>query len=632
MSKAGLRVAIKLVNEKVKAFTRRLSYIALISSAAMLLLLNLIGLFKKVYFFDTALIVTLVWGIPIYWKAIEGFFHKRIEADVLVTIAAIASIAGIGHYLAAGEVILIMLIGEALETYAVNKTMVNIEEILALSPKKARIRRGNREEEIPVEEIKEGDLVVVKPGERIPVDGVITLGSASINQAPITGESLPLNKCIGDEVYAGSLVELGMLEIKATKVGKDTTLAKVVELTKMAQERKGHIQRIADKVSKYFVIVVLCIFVAVLILTRDPLRAAVVLIIACPCALVLATPTAVVAAIGNAAKRGILIKGGEYIETLEKVDALVFDKTGTVTIGEPQVTDILGFNAPQQEVLALAGLAERFSEHALAKAITKKIEELNIKIDDEPDKFSAIPGLGVIAIQQNKEIIVGNKKLVRGKGVEITREIEEQWDILESQGKTVVAVVCNSKILGLIGVADVVRPSAEDAFRRLGSLGFKKIIMLTGDNLRAARRIASQLGITDLKAELLPEDKISAIDELKRLGYRVLMVGDGINDAPALAMSDVGAAMGAAGTDVAIEASDIVFMSNDLANIERVIRLSRKTLKIIRQNIIYFALIFNGIGIAMGALGLLSPLVAAILHQFSSLFVVVNSLRLLRYN
>ncbi|MBS7646042.1 cation-translocating P-type ATPase [Candidatus Bathyarchaeota archaeon] len=618
--------------DKRKTVPGRLFHVVLISSAAILLLLNLTGLFKKIYFFDTALIVTLIWGIPIYWKAIEGFFHKKIEAEVLVAIAAIASIAGIGHYLAAGEVILIMLLGETLETYAVNKTMINIEEIIALSPKRARVRRGSREEEIPIGDIREGDLIIVKPGERIPVDGIVAFGSASVNQAPITGGPLPVARYRGEEDYAGSVVELGVLEIKATKVGKDTTLAKVVELTKMAQERKGHTQRIADRVSRYFVIIVLSIFVAVLILTRNPLRASTVLIIACPCALVLATPTAVVAAIGNAAKRGILIKGGEYIEALEKVDALVFDKTGTVTIGEPHVTDILGFNADQREVLALAGLAERFSEHALAKAIIKKTKELNIEINDEPDKFTAIPGLGVTVIQKNREIVVGNKKLIEIKGIKMTPDVEKQWDVLESQGKTVVAVTCNSKILGLIGITDVLRPSAEDAFHRLRSLGFRKMVMLTGDNLRAAKRIAAQLGIADLKAELLPEDKISAIDELKRMGFKILMVGDGINDAPALAMSDVGAAMGAAGTDVAIEASDVVFMSNDLANIEKVIKLSRKTLKIIRQNIVYFALIFNGVGIAMGALGFLTPLIAAVLHQFSSLFVVLNSLRLLRYD
>jgi len=605
-------------------------YIGLVSFAGVLLLLNLTGILVKVYLIDTALIVTLLWGIPIYWKAIDGFFHKKIEAEVLVTVAAIASVAGTGLYLVAGEVILIMLIGEALEAYAVDKTRTGLKEIVALSPKRARIRRGDTEFEVPVEEVRKGDLVIVKSGERIPVDGLVRSGIASVNQGPITGESIPMDKTKGAEVYTGSLLELGMLEIETSKVGEDTTLARVIQLTEAAQEEKGNIQRLADKAASYFVVTALAIFVVVLLLTMDPLRASSVIIIACPCALVLATPTAVVAAVGNAAKHGILIKGGIYLESLGRVNALVIDKTGTVTVGEPHVTDVLGFGRSQDDVVALAAVCERFSEHALATAIIEHAQKSQVQIG-EPEEFKVLPGLGVVARKGSQHMVVGNRKLMAETHIEPRPDTEEAWDRLEMEGKTPVGVAVEGELVGLIGVADVLRQDAKDAFARLSKLKLQKTVMLTGDNPSAAKRIAEQLGLSDVRAQLLPEDKISAIRELKKLGFSTIMVGDGINDAPALAMADVGIAMGAAGADTAVEASNVVLMSNDLMNIDRVIRLGRRTLRTIRQNIIYFALLYNGVGILLGSLGLITPLVAAVAHQFSSLFVILNSLRLLRY-
>ena len=574
-----------------------------------------------------ALIAALAGGIPIIIVGVSALLHRDLDVDFLASIAIIAALI-IGQYLAAAVVVLMLSGGAILEDYTARRTSRAIEKLVESAPKIARVRRNGDIVEVPIEEVKEQETVLVKPGEKIPVDGTVISGHASVDQGPITGESIAVEKAQGSQVLTGTIVELGALEIKVTKVGEDTTFARIINLIREGQENRASVEKIADRYARYFGPAILAIAVVVFVLTQNVVVAVSTLVIACPCALTLATPTAVVASIGNAAKKGILIRGGAALETTGKVDAVVLDKTGTLTLGNPKVMDVMSFGGKTEaEVVELAAVAEKFSEHPLSEAIVEKAHELGITIAD-PTDFEVLVGHGVKSHLLNLEILVGNDKLLKSFGIELTAQTEHFLKGQEILGRTSVFVCENRSIKGIISIADVPREGVAQSINNLRNAGIKRVVMLTGDRRATANSIADQAGITEVESDLLPEQKVDYIKRLKEEGFKVVMVGDGINDAPALATAHVGVAMGKIGTDVAIETADIVLMSDDLGKVSKLISLGKKTSSMIRQNI-FLAMMVNILGIVFAVHGDINPIVAAAIHEGNALFVVINSARLL---
>ena len=547
------------------------------------------------------------------------------------------------YYEVAGLLIVFILLGRMLEALAKGRTSESIRKLLALQPRTALVVRDGKEQEVPVEEVVVGDTVIVKPGGNVPVDGVVLEGSSSVDQSLLTGESIPVEKNVGDEVIGGTMNKSGWLKFKAVRVGSDTALAQIVRLVEEAQGSKAPVQRLADTVSAYFVPTVLGIGLVTFLawyLSGSALSFSLtafiaVIIIACPCALGLATPTAVIVGTGKGAENGILIRDAATLEKACQVDTVVFDKTGTLTRGKPEVTDIIPVSNPHSadEILRLAAAAERRSEHHLSEAIVAKAEERKLAIP-EIDSFTAIAGKGVEAKYNGTTILVGNRKLFSDKSVDTTA-VEERIVRLEGAGKTVVLVGIEGKIIGMIAIADTAKPSAVETVAWLKRQG-KQVVMITGDNRRAAESIAHSLGIDRVLAEVLPEDKANEIKRLQEKGEKVAMVGDGINDAPALVQADVGIAIGS-GTDIAIESGGIVLVKDDLRDVARTLDLSCYTMRKIRQNL-FWAFFYNviSIPIAAGVLYpfygfLLNPIIAGAAMAFSSVSVVTNSLSMRRY-
>ncbi|MCL4537792.1 MAG: cation-translocating P-type ATPase, partial [Nitrospirae bacterium] len=488
---------------------------------------------------------------------------------------------------------------------------------------------GDAEVEIPVEEVKKGNIVVVKPGEKIPVEGVIISGRGSINQAPITGESIPVEKKEGDVVYAATINQLGVLFIKVTHTGQDTTYARIIKLVEEAESSKAPVQKIADKFAAYFTPAILAIAILTFLITWKITNAIAVIVVACPCTVAIATPLAVVASMGRAAKKGIIIKGGRYLEALAKVDTIVMDKTGTVTMGDPVVTDIEGFvDHDDKEIISCAAAVERYSEHPLAKAIIKKAAEIGAAVP-EPEEYRVVPGMGIEATVNGKRIILGSRDMLRNKNIVPSEGVEKYILEKEEEGKTALLLSHDGIVCGVISVADIIREGSIEAISSLKKLGFDEPIMLTGDNPRTANAIASSLGIKNVMAQLLPEEKVNKIKELISIGRSVLMVGDGINDAPALAQAHVGIAMGAVGSDAAIEASDVALMRDEWKQIPDAVMIGRKTFSIIKQNLA-LGIVFNLVGITLASTGILSPAMAAVAHVMPDVLVFLNSSRLLK--
>ncbi|UCG84711.1 MAG: cadmium-translocating P-type ATPase [Dehalococcoidia bacterium] len=547
------------------------------------------------------------------------------------------------YFEVAGLLIVFILLGRMLEAVAKGRTSASIRKLLELQPKTALVVRDDVEQEIPVEEVLVGDAIVVKPGGSIPVDGVVVEGSSSVDQSLLTGESIPVEKSVDDDVFGGTINTSGWLKFRATKVGADTALAQIIRLVEEAQGSKAPVQRLADRVAAYFVPAVLAIGLVTLLtwyLSGSGIILGVtafiaVIIIACPCALGLATPTAVIVGTGLGAENGILIRDAETLERACKVDTIVFDKTGTLTKGRPEVTDIIPVSNPRtsEEVLTLAAAAEKRSEHHLSEAIVSRAEESDITIP-EVENFSAIPGKGVEARYNGTAVLVANRKLIEERGIDIS-PAEERVAELENEGKTVVLVATDGTIAGIIGISDTAKDFAADTVSWLKRQG-RNVIMITGDNLRSAENIAHSLGIEHVLAEVLPEDKAAEIKKLQEQGHTVAMVGDGINDAPALVQADVGIAIGS-GTDVAIESGGIVLVKDDLRDVARTFDLSCYTMRKIKQNL-FWAFFYNSIGIPIAAgilypfTGfLLNPIIAGIAMAFSSVSVVSNSLSMRRY-
>ena len=593
----------------------------------LLMLVYATGLVRQVLGFDIAMIAAIIGGLPIVIGAIRGLFRKDLNVGGLVSVAVIATLI-VGEYLAGAIVVFIMLLGELLENITVAKTGNAIRRLMDLKPKTARVRRDGQEVELPIEQVAPGDIVLVKPGERIPVDGVVLSGQASVDQSALTGESIPVEITKGSDVYEGTFNQLGALEIQTTEAGEGTTLSHIIALVKEAQASKAPVQRVADKFAKYFTPGIIVVCAITWLVTQDVLRAVTVLIIACPCALVLATPTAVIAAIGNAARRGILVKGGLALEAAGRIKAVVFDKTGTLTYGKPEVSEVKSFGAlDEKELVRQAAIAEKFSEHPLARAVLRKAEELEVGIPD-PSSFEAVPGHGVVASEGKTKIILGNRSMLASHHVKMPSGSEAYLADKESSGESCLLLATDGQLSGILSVSDVIREEARQTVGALKSMGMATH-MLTGDNPRTAQAIASLAGIDDFAAEQLPQDKVEAVKRIRQQ-HKVAVVGDGVNDAPALAVADVGIAMGSIGSDAAIEAADVALLSDNLDQIPYVIALGAKMISTIRMNIFAFALAFNLIAMFLGAMGWVGPVMGAVLHNVGSVFVVGNSALLIR--
>jgi len=538
------------------------------------------------------------------------------------------------YYETSAILITLILLGKVLETRAKGRTSEAIKTLMSLQAKTALVIRNEQEIILPIEQVLVGDIIIVKPGEKIPVDGRIVEGFSSIDESMLTGESIPVEKISGDSVVGATINKNGRLRIQATQVGEETVLAQIIKVVEDAQGSKAPIQRIADRISAVFVPIVIGIAVVTFLVwffwlsphlfARSLENAIAVLVIACPCALGLATPTSIMAGSGRAAEYGILFKGGEHLEATQLINVVLLDKTGTLTHGKPILTDVLPSSMERTEFLRLASSAEQGSEHPLAAAIVAGAKAEGIHLH-ELDSFEALPGFGILAKVENKEIWIGTRHLMLSKGIEL-KDLQVML-ALEESGKTAMLVAIDHEFAGILAVADTVKSSSHEAVKRLEELGIK-VMMITGDNSRTAKAIANQVGIEEVLAEILPEGKAAEVKKLQALGYKVAMVGDGINDAPALALADIGIALGT-GADVAMAAADITLIRGDLNSIPDAITMSRKTMDNIKQNL-FWALAFNTLGIPIAAFGLLAPWVAGTAMALSSVSVVLNSLRLQR--
>jgi len=600
----------------------------------------------------------MIMGYKFYHVGIKNLFKLSPNMDSLIAISTLAAfiygLFGIYkinsgeteyamhlYFESAAVILTLITLGKYLEAISKGKTSQAIKSLMKLAPKNAVVVRNNNEMVVPVEEVVVGDIVLVKPGEKLPVDGSVIEGSTAIDESMLTGESIPVEKSIGSNVIGASINKTGFIKYKATKVGKDTALAQIVKLVEEAQGSKAPIAKLADIISAYFVptVIVLAIIASIswLVAGETPVFALTifiaVLVIACPCALGLATPTAIMVGTGKGAENGVLIKGGEALEITHQIETIVFDKTGTITEGKPVVTDILTNGISENEILILAASAEKGSEHPLGEAIVRGAEEKNLEFR-VIEEFNAIPGHGIEVKIDGKTILIGNKKLVNEKNIDIS-VLAKESDRLAAEGKTPMYIAIDEILRGIIAVADTVKPSSKKAIETLHQMGIK-VAMITGDNKKTANAIAKQVGIDIVLAEVLPEDKANEVKKLQGENQKVAMVGDGINDAPALAQADIGIAIGS-GTDVAIESADIVLMRSDLMDVITAIKLSRATIKNIKQNL-FWAFGYNvlGIPVAMGILHifggpLLNPMIAAGAMSLSSVSVLTNALRLRKF-
>ncbi|EJL39569.1 copper/silver/heavy metal-translocating P-type ATPase, Cd/Co/Hg/Pb/Zn-transporting [Brevibacillus sp. CF112] len=581
----------------------------------------------------------LIGGYELFIKGIKNLVRLQFDMNTLMTVAILGA-AAIGEWGEGATVVILFAISEVLERYSMEKARQSIRSLMDIAPKEALIRRGSEELMVPVDNIQVGDIMIVKPGQKLAMDGIVVKGASTINQAAITGESVPIAKSVDDEVFAGTLNEEGLLEVKVTKRVEDTTISKIIHLVEEAQAERAPSQAFVDRFAKYYTpaIMILGLGIAVvppLFLGGDwgewIYRGLALLVVGCPCALVISTPVSIVTAIGNAAKNGVLIKGGIHLEEAGRLSAIAFDKTGTLTKGVPAVTELITYGAQEKsKLLGIAAVIEKGSQHPLASAIIRKAEEENADLSAEVEEFQSITGKGVKAKVNGELYYIGSPNLFSELNASsLTENIRIEIEGLQKQGKTVMVLGTDHEILALIAVADEVRETSKDVIRKLHELGIQKTIMLTGDNRATAEAIGRQLGVAEVKAELLPQDKLAYIKQLRNDYGNVAMVGDGVNDAPALAASTVGIAMGGAGTDTALETADIALMADDLGKLPYTMKLSRKTLAIIKQNVTF------SLGIKLLALILIVPgwltlWLAIFADMGATLIVTLNSLRLLK--
>lgn len=578
--------------------------------------------------FDMAWAAIILCGIPIILEAIIGLVTAfDIKADVLVSLALIASLC-IGETFAAGEVAFIMQLGALLEDLTVAKARAGIEKLVRLTPRTARVLRGEKEEMIPAEEVKVGDLLRVLPGESVPVDGVIVSGQTSINQAVMTGESLPVDKTVGDTVSSGTVNQFGSFEMEATKVGEDSSIQRMIRLVQSADAGKAKIVGIADRWATWIVVIALTAAAMTWLITGQIIRAVTILVVFCPCALVLATPTAIMAAIGNATRHGFLVREGDALERLAKTKVIAFDKTGTLTCGTPEVVAAESISSAftNKEIYCLAASAEQFSEHPLGKAIVSCCRKTGGQLADAKD-FQMIPGRGVCARIEGKSVFAGNPELLREHGIEMTPPADAENYI--KQGCTVTYLAVDTIFAGYLALSDTLRKESAATIDSLSRLGVQPVL-LTGDHANAANTIAAQLHIGDIRANCLPEDKLKYIGEYQSMKRPVCMIGDGINDAPALKKADVGIAMGGVGSDIAVDAADIALVDDEVKELPHLIALSKRMMTTIKLNMT-FSMTLNFIAIVLSIIGILNPVVGALVHNAGSVLVITNSAFLLKW-
>lgn len=581
--------------------------------------------------FDAAWIAILLCGCPIILEAaLKLITEFDIRADVLVSIALIASIA-IGEIFAAGEVAFIMQLGSLLEEFTVSKARAGIEKLVHLTPQTARVLRNGMEEIIPAENVQTKEMVRVLPGETIPVDGIILSGQSSVNQAVLTGESLPVDKTIGDEVYSGTVNQFGSLEIQATKVGEDSSIQRMIRLVQSADAGKAKIVRLADRWATWIVITALTAAVLTWLISGELIRAVTILVVFCPCSLVLATPTAIMAAIGNATRHGFLVREGDALERLSSISKITFDKTGTLTCGTPQVVAARSLSSEYSDtdLYALAAAAEQYSEHPLGKAI---VEGYKNKINDtlfSAEHFQMIPGEGIIATVKERSVLAGNTKLLSSHHIEISSGVNLEMEELLSHGCTLIYIAINHCFTGYIALSDTVRQESAGVIDGLKKLQVQPVL-LTGDNEKAASFIGNQLAIDDIHAHCLPEDKLKWIASYQKQQEYVCMIGDGINDAPALKKADVGIAMGGIGSDIAIDAADIAIIDDKIEQLPHLIALSRRMMLVIKCNLT-FSMGLNFVAILLAITGMINPIMGALIHNTGSVLVIINAFLLLHY-
>jgi len=584
--------------------------------------------FAYVFFIATSIIA----GYEIAREGLNSLiFRRRLSIDFLIMVAAIGSFF-IGHGEEGAAVIYLFYIVEYLEEYAGERARRSIQLLMSLAPEKARVKRNGLEVEVDVDEVNVGEIIVIRPGEKIPLDGIVVNGRSSVNQAPITGESIPVDKDIGDEVYAGTINNEGFLEVKVTKKSNETMLSKIIRLVEEAQRMKSPTEKFIDKFSKYYtpsvIFLAICVAIIPTFIFGLPFdewiyKALVLLVVSCPCALAISTPVAMVSAITNAARNGVLIKGSLYVEEVHKVKVFAFDKTGTLTEGRLEVADIIGYDDPSDDILIKVASIEAMSEHPIAKAIVDEAKKRGLKLLEVED-FRAIPGKGVVGRLNGQYYYIGNRRLFNDLSIDFP---EDEARRLEEEGKTVIFVGNGDRVIGLIAVMDRIRNSTIEALRELKKRGIKTI-MITGDNERTARAIAKRIGIDEYKADLLPDDKVNLIEKLSKEHGHVAMVGDGVNDAPALARANVGIAMGAIGSDVAVETADIALMQDDLSKVPYLVELSKKALEIVRENVLASILIKGSFAILVFP-GLITLWLAVAIGDMGlSLAVILNAMRL----
>ena len=555
--------------------------------------------------------------------AIDLVREHKIGTEIFVTVATLVAVFG-GETVAGAVLMVIILIAEFIAELNMDRARASIKSLIGSVPQVALVRGADGERVTPVEQLRLGDVVLVRAGEKIPVDGDIIAGAASINEAPITGESLPKDKGIGHIVFAGTIVASGAVDINTSKIGGDTTFARIIGLVENAEAAQAPVQKLADQVASWLIPVVFVFLIVVYLITRDVRTIVTLLIFTSPAELGLATPLVMIAAIARSARHGILVKGGLYLESLAKVDVMVFDKTGTLTANKPEVVrvDARDQRFSENELLSLAAAADRRSAHPLAKAVVEYAIAKQLSIA-EPEQYEQVQGRGVIATVSGRAVLVGNAALLRENGVALAT-------VVEDGGQTPVHVAIDGQFAGVIFIADSLRPGAREALANLKQTGVKRIVMLTGDNEETARAVASSLGVDEVHANLMPEDKVTAIEDLKKQGHRVAMIGDGINDAPALARADVGIAMGGGGTQAALEAADIVLMTDDLSKIVSARAIARRAYRTIQENLFVGVGVVHVLGITAALMGWIGPIEAALLHLGPDILVFVNSAKLLR--
>ena len=597
--------------------------------SSICLFMSLIQSVDELLHFNLSWVAIILCGLPIIKEAATCLYEEfDIKADVLVSLALIASVI-IGEIFAAGEISVIMTIGALLEDLTVQKAQSGIENLVKLTPKQARIIRDNKEIMINADDIEIGDIVRVIAGETIPVDGVIIKGQSSIDESIMNGESLPVDKYVGDDVLSGTINQYSTFDIKATKTSQDSSLKRMIKLVKEADSKKAPIVSLTDRWATWIVVIALVSSIGTYLVTHQILRSVTILVVFCPCALVLATPTAIMAGIGNASKYGMLIKGGDVVERLSKIKNIAFDKTGTLTYGKLSVVEYKSFNPEYDDETFLKILAsvEAYSEHPLGKAITSYYKENNEELLDIQN-FTVNPGKGITANLGEKSILVGNLKLIKDVDINLNKDIINISEEFTKKGCTVIYLSIDNKLIGYVALSDILREEAKEVISYIKSQKINPV-MLTGDNKNSAQNIANIVGIDDIHPSLLPEDKMNIIKNLEDSKSPTCMIGDGVNDALALKYSSVGISMGSIGSDIAIEASDIALASDDIKNIPYLLYLSKKTMKTIKLNIT-FSLALNFLAIILAITGILNPVVGALVHNLGSVFVILNSAKLLK--